>query len=76
MNGQQKVYVRVVNEDVAVWRPVMAERVGGETYRLLDNPPDDEMWEFATGSVVRCDVRQLSGDYGKPDYVLVALERV
>jgi hypothetical protein len=30
MNGQQEVYVRVVNEDVADWRPVKAERMSGE----------------------------------------------
>ena len=65
------VYVRIVNEDVDVWRPVAAEHVGGDSYRLLDDPPEDEEWPFVRNDVVRCEHRRLSGGI-----VLVAAEPI
>ena len=41
MNKAETVYVKLLEEDVDVWRPVEAERLEGDRYRLLDGPPDD-----------------------------------
>ena len=54
------VYVRIVNEDVDVWRPVDAEHVGGDLYRLIGDTPEGEQWQFDTNDVVRCERRRLS----------------
>lgn len=59
--GRTTVYVQLLNEDVDVWRPVVAEHVEGDRYRLIGPRPDDETWPFAVGDVVRCEPRRLSG---------------
>ena len=56
-----KIYVYLLNEGVDVWRPVDAEKVENDLYRLVGSPPDEtEHWEFPTGSVVRAEIRSLS----------------
>jgi hypothetical protein len=46
------IYMPLLNEGTAVWRPVTAERINHEAFRVLGPMPDDEEWEFAPGSVV------------------------
>ncbi len=67
------IYVYLLDEGVEVWRPVSAERVGDDVYRITDAQSNDdtETWEFKTGETVRCKERDLSG--GRH---LVAYERV
>ena len=68
----ETIYMELVGEGVAVWRPVEAERREDGLYRILSKPPDDtEMCQFPPGSVVRCQEKTLSG--GK---ALVAFERI
>ena len=50
-------------------------RVRDDLYRLIDAPPEGEVWEFRQGDTVRCRHRQLSGDKGKITDYLVAVER-
>jgi len=58
----ETVYVYQLDEGAHVWRPVRAEPLGGDQYRLASDPaPDDEVWEHAPGSVVTAKPRQLSG---------------
>jgi len=57
-----------------VWRPVTAEPVRDDLYRLIDAPPEGEVWEFQQGDTVRCRRRQLSGDGGRITDYLVAVE--
>jgi hypothetical protein len=52
-----KVYVALLNEAVDVWRPVVAEPVAHDLYRLCGPMPDDETWEFGPGEIVRCEER-------------------
>jgi hypothetical protein len=66
------IYVALLDEDVDVWRPVAAEHLEGDLYRLLDETPEGEVWEFATGDVVRCRMRRFSG---RPEDALVACEK-
>lgn len=56
----QTVYVELMDEGVDVWRPVEATVEADGTFRLPDEAPDDEVWRFAPGSVVRCEPRALS----------------
>ena len=69
------VYVALLDEGVDVWRPVHAQHVAGNLYRLMGEQPDDESWPFAVGDVVRCEKRTLSGDRARPEPVLVACEK-
>jgi hypothetical protein len=55
------IYVELVGEAVDVWRPVAAIVQQPGIYRLPDEPPDAETWAFAPGSLVRCELRSLSG---------------
>jgi hypothetical protein len=65
------VYVYMTDEGVDVWRPVDAEVVERDVYRLLGAVPDDEVWQFQPNELVRCETRWLSGGD-----CLVAVERV
>ncbi len=66
------VYVCLLDEGTDVWRPVAAEHIRDDIYRLVGEPPDHtETWQFQTGQSVRCKQRLLSGGT-----CLVAYERV
>lgn len=61
MEGMTTIYVALDDENVDVWRPVEAVSEGESIYRIADAAaPADEAWEFAPGSRVRCEWRQLS----------------
>ncbi len=70
------IYIYLLDEGVEVWRPVSAERVRDDIYRITGTRTDDtETWEFTIGDVVRCREKILaSGE--KPESRLVAYERV
>ena len=68
------IYVELLDEGVDVWRPVEAEPVMGGLYRVIGPVPEDETWTFWPGSIVRCETRTLSGDFGQSEQCLVAVE--
>ena len=70
------IYVSLLNEGVGVWRPVHAEPLGDDCYRLVGPVPQGEEWEFLPDSVVRCRPRVLSGDFGMREAQQVAFERI
>lgn len=49
------IYMPLLEEGTNVWRPVIAEGLGNGRYRVVDRPPTDEEWAFATGAVVVVD---------------------
>jgi hypothetical protein len=53
------VYVKLLDEDVDVWRPVSAEVASDGSDRLAGDRPDDERWEFEPGMSVACEARRL-----------------
>ena len=55
------VYVRLLDEGVDVWRPVQAKFVEGDVYELSGPVPEEERWEYAPGSRVRCRMREFEG---------------
>ena len=63
------IYVRLNDEAVDVWRPVNAKREV-DVYRILSATPEDEDWEFPSGALVRCELRNLGDGVG-----LVAVAR-
>ena len=69
----ERIYIYLLNEGTDCWRPVDAERVNSDSFKIISvNPdPEDEDWQFQTGSIVRCEERELS--VGR---VLVAVEQV
>ena len=69
------IYVELLDEGVDVWRPVEAEHLGADRYRIIDGPPSGERWAFARNEVVRCKFKKLSGDWGKESDCLIAFEK-
>jgi hypothetical protein len=68
-----KIYIRLLDEGTDVFRPTDAEPVGSQFFQVLPTSnydEEDEVWEFAPGSVVECEQRQLGGEE-----VLVAIKR-
>jgi len=61
LNPTKTIYIRLLDEGVDVWRPVKAEVLGGERYRIIseNTDPEDEKWEFKTGEVVHCTGKEL-----------------
>ena len=57
-----QLYVALLHEGVDVWRPVQAERLSDNTYRILDQPYDRgiESWQFEPGDVVICEMVESS----------------
>jgi hypothetical protein len=48
------IYVELLDEGTKCWRPVQAEQIDGELYRMVGEKPEDEVWSFLTGDVVKC----------------------
>ena len=57
------IYVSLLDEGTDMWRPVSAEHVRNNIYRITGGPPDDtEGWpQFAPGDTVRCRHQTLNG---------------
>ena len=68
------IYVYLENEGTDVWRPVLAEHLKTNVYRITADveEPEDEQWQFKTGEVVRCESKVLSD----AEISMVAIERV
>lgn len=56
-----EVFVCLLGEGTACWRPVAARHVRGGIYELLGICPPDETWQFQPGQLVECEVREFSG---------------
>jgi hypothetical protein len=57
----ETVLVPLLDEGVAVWRPVAAIPLGGDSYRLEGRNEEDEVWAFAPGSIVRARRKTIDG---------------
>ena len=57
MNSKQ-IFVRLLNEGIGVFRPVLANRITDRVYRIdIDQNYDSELetWEFVPGELVTVD---------------------
>jgi hypothetical protein len=63
MSKRDTIYVALLDEGIDVWRPVEAERLSPDIYRIVDQgyDPDIERWEFEPGTVVRCRTEKRDG---------------
>jgi hypothetical protein len=68
-----QIYVALLEEGVDVWRPIKAEFIQGDTYRIVDQPYDrsHETWQFEPGERVIC--KLIDSNEGR---ILAAVERV
>jgi hypothetical protein len=53
------IYMGLLDEGTSVWRPVQAEMLGDNRYRVLGPVPDDEVWEFPPGAIVGGQIKTL-----------------
>jgi hypothetical protein len=49
------IYMPLLNEGTAVWRPVVALCFGEGRFRVAGEPSDDEKWAFPPGVTVIVD---------------------
>jgi hypothetical protein len=58
MSEVLQIYVSLLGENVEVWRPVTAERLRDNVYRILDQTYDRdiESWQFEPGDDVVCEL--------------------
>ena len=68
------IHVELLDEGVECWRPVEAEHLVAEVYRITGASPAGETWAFNKGDVVRCRPYLKQGDHGQSELVLVATE--
>ena len=52
------IYVKILNEDLIVWRPVKAKFIKNNIFRIIDKSDFlgkfDEELEFVYGDIVKC----------------------
>ena len=62
MSSVAQIYIALLDEGVDVWRPVQAERLSGNIYRIPSQPYDRsvESWQFEPGDVVLCEMVESS----------------
>ncbi len=62
MSGAAQIYVALLDEGVEVWRPVEAQHLSGDTYRIVEQQYDreTESWEFGPGDTVVCETIEAS----------------
>ncbi len=53
------VYVKLLDKGTEIWRPVPAELTEEGNHILIGTQVSDELWEFESGSTVRCEKRRL-----------------
>jgi len=72
----ETIYIYLLDEGTDVWRPVEAENLGNNRYRIIssNNDPEDEKWEFQTGDIVSCERKILGDSASSVDLVAVSKE--
>ncbi len=62
MSSIVQIYVALLDEGVDTWRPVQAEPVSGNIYRIVSQEFDRtcEAWQFEPGELVVCEMRDSS----------------
>jgi len=67
------IFVPLLNEGTEVWRPVQARPLGENFFRIIGVEADvsDETWQFASGTIVRCEPKRFSD--GKVETTAVEL---
>jgi hypothetical protein len=61
---QRMIFIELLEEGIVCWRPVAAQRLSEDTYRIVDQVPEGEIWRFQPGEVVRCEERAFNDETG------------
>ena len=62
MSDNAEIYVKLLDECVDVWRPVRAEHLYGNVYKILGEPDRSiEVWQFEPGEIVLCELIRVYG---------------
>jgi len=62
------IFLELLDEGVKCWRPVSAELLSDDTYRIVDSVPEGETSLFQPGDVVRCGQLEFSDGTGLTAY--------
>ncbi|UFH60262.1 hypothetical protein [Sulfurovum mangrovi] len=81
MNNREFIYTLLLDEGIDVWKPVEAEKLDGNRYRILEDDKKAfhhylEKWEFKMNDIVKCEYRTLTEGRDKKHHVLVAVEKL
>jgi hypothetical protein len=63
------IFVELIGEATPCWRPVEAEELPDNSFRIIGAKPEDEIWKFDRGDVVRCKLHQFQDDSGLVAYM-------
>jgi hypothetical protein len=63
VSNREEIFVSLLDEAVDVWRPVEAERLDDNVYRIVDQPYNHEVetWQFEPGDEVVCEPTESGG---------------
>ncbi|WP_413557853.1 hypothetical protein [Bdellovibrio sp. HCB209] len=65
----ETIYVKLVGGEVPVWRPVLANKIQSDVYKILPSPsnhmPLGEQWEFVPGSLVEVKEKLMDNQFVK-----------
>ena len=73
MDNKQTIYIRVLEEETPTLCRTQGVNVGNGLYKVLPTSnydPEDEIWEFPPGSIVRCELV----DDGEEEFLLAIQE--
>jgi hypothetical protein len=56
----ETIYVKILNEGTTVWRPVKAEKILNNVFKIIDFPEHGEKWEFSPNTKVICALQEKS----------------
>jgi hypothetical protein len=71
------IYVELLDEGTACWRRIIARSVGNELFEILpseDYDPDDEVWKFLPGALVKLEYFTIGSDPPDMHEVPVAID--
>ncbi len=60
----QTIFVELLREGTPCWRPVQAEHLGDELYRIIEPIPEGEVSAFAPGDTVKCKMHRFANSDG------------
>ncbi|CAN0440292.1 unnamed protein product [Phaeothamnion confervicola] len=69
-----EIYIMLLGDEEGTLRPTQAITLSNGLYKILPTSnydPEDEIWEFLPGSIVKCEKRTYRGN----DYLL-AVEKI
>jgi hypothetical protein len=67
------IFIALTDEGTDVWRPVSAVCTCGDVFRIVEEAPEGERWQFITGELVRCKQRTFAdGQRGLVGYEKVS----